>query len=736
MSQENPLLHYLSQGWLQGLKPKEGFDSDFYVQNYPEVARSKQNPLVHYVVHGQRAGFLTSRPIMDNRKKRIYSSRFQDGEQDRSRDIYRSLEEATAESLRRSPSAPELIEFSDETAVKAIQSVSFITQQFPEITIVIPVYNSLTYLAECLVSIAEHVQVPSEILVADDCSTDGRIRTLLENHQSIKYIRNQSNVGFLQNANNAIYQSKGKYILLLNSDVQLTDDCASSLMRNLKDDPHAKIAGPKFIYPSGRLQEAGCSVQTDCSTLQIGLGKDPDDSQFSYNRYVDYISGACICFRKSDFLSIGKFNTNYSPAYYEDVELCTRFLQNGGKILYVSGTTVVHHLSVSSELQSNTFKLYNSAKNKLKFQAEHIRFHSGNNRIKPVAFYLPQFHSIRQNSYWWGEGYTEWRAVASASPNFKNHYQPHIPADLGFYDLSSGTAIFEKQARLARRYGLHGFCFYYYNFGDSELLERPLELFCKSSADINFCLCWANESWTRNWDGKDNNILYEQQFDATQEPLRIVRMMERFIHDPRYMAVDGKPLLLIYRAELINDIQKMAQAWRNYWREKYKTDLYLCLVDSMERSSGASRPPEELGFDAAVEFPVHNVVVRSSLKLLEQPENLVNASFCGQLIDYEKAVAEICSRPHPGYKRFPGVFPSWDNTPRVGKSSTVFKNVHPSSFQFYLEMKCKEAQCYSMDERLLFINAWNEWGEGAHLEPDIDYGHTWLQVVEKVVKEH
>ena len=431
-------------------------------------------------------------------------------------------------------------------------------------------------------------------------------------------------------------------------------------------------------------------------------------------------------------MDFGKFDETYAPAYAEDLEFCARVQKAGGKILVASETTIVHHLSVSMASSPSIDKVYQSAINKQKFNRKYLDFFSKKNSIKPIAFYLPQFHDVDENSFWWGAGYTEWRAVANAKPYFLNHYQPHIPEQMGFYDLSH-TEIFEKQASLARKYGIHGFCFYYYNFGDVELLEKPLETFIASSADIQFCLCWANENWTRAWDGKEKNILMEQKANNNNEFLNVLKQMERLIKDNRYIRVDGKPMILIYRPALFEDIQTKMALWRRYWMEKYGEGLYLCVVDSMERAVDHREKPENLGFDAAVEFPVHNISSRLSLN---KHERLANVDFEGVLIDYTDAVVEICSRPHPGYKRFPGVFPSWDNTPRRGKSGTIFHNVHPSKFQAYLEHKCKEAMLYSGDERMVFINAWNEWGEGAHLEPDLEYGNSWLHVIETVVREN
>jgi len=391
----------------------------------------------------------------------------------------------------------------------------------------------------------------------------------------------------------------------------------------------------------------------------------------------------------------------------------------------------VHHLSVSSNAISSNFKYYQSAVNRQKFIEKHGVFYNSHAKLKTIAFYLPQFHEIKQNSYWWGKNYTEWRAATSAQPQFKGHYQPHLPAELGFYDLVHPEA-FERQAAMARRYGIHGFCFYYYNFGDVELMEKALEAFLLSKADINFCLCWANENWTRNWDGQNQHVLMEQKCNDDKTFLEVLKKMERFITDERYINVDGKPLILIYRESLFDGIKKKLDGWRAYWYEQYNQNLYLGVVDSLERSSGVGHSPNTLGFDVAVEVPAHGITTRIHL---EENEKIDTREFNGMLINYADAVEEVCTRSYPDYKRIPGCFPSWDNTPRRAGKSVIFRDATPTAFQVFLEMKAKEAHLLSGNERMLFINAWNEWGEGAHLEPDLRYGHAWLSVVDKVTKE-
>lgn len=218
-------------------------------------------------------------------------------------------------------------------------------------------------------------------------------------------------------------------------------------------------------------------------------------------------------------------------------------------------------------------------------------------KAKLIAFYLPQYHPIPENSAWWGTGFTEWKNVSKALPLFKGHYQPHLPADLGFYDLRLPEARI-AQADLAREYGIHGFCYYHYWFNGRRILERPFnEVLASGSPDFPFCLCWANENWTRTWDGGSADILLQQDY-SDEDDRNHIRSLLPALADSRYIRVDGKPLILIYRTELLPNPERTSDIWRS---ESYTAgigELYLARVESF--TSGIE--PASIGFDAAVEF--------------------------------------------------------------------------------------------------------------------------------------
>ena len=337
--------------------------------------------------------------------------------------------------------------------------------------------------------------------------------------------------------------------------------------------------------------------------------------------------------------------------------------------------------------------------------------------VKLVAFYLPQFHPIKENDENWGIGFTEWTNVARARPNFVGHYQPQLPADLGFYDLRL-PEVLEQQAELARRYGIHGFCFYYYWFNGRRLLERPLDNFLRDGRpNFPFCICWANENWTRRWDGSQDEILIGQDYsgDACE---RFIRDVIPILQDPRYIRVNGAPVLLVYRVNQIPDPQGAVRLWRQICAAEGIPNLHMCAVQSFGISD-----PRSYGFDAAVEFPPHNK------RALIDPGSFsgLRSDFEGYLEDYPTIVENQLGLPIPEYIRYRGVMPAWDNTPRRGKRAHIVVHSSTEQYQRWLTTVILQAlEGRSGQEPIIFINAWNEWAEGAYLEPDQQHGRARL----------
>jgi lipopolysaccharide biosynthesis protein len=344
--------------------------------------------------------------------------------------------------------------------------------------------------------------------------------------------------------------------------------------------------------------------------------------------------------------------------------------------------------------------------------------------MKLIAFYLPQFHPIPENDAWWGKGFTEWRNVVRARPNFAGHYQPHLPADLGFYDLRVPETRIE-QADLARQYGIHGFCYYYYWFNGRRLLHRPLdEVHRSGEPDFPFCVCWANENWTRRWDGHDDDILIAQEYSPDADR-RLITDLAPLFRDWRYIRVAGRPLFVVYRANMLPDPAATTERFREQARREGIEDPYLVYVHVP-----GMPPPAVWGFDAGIEFPPHNLEVAE----VTQSIQLTDPDFRGQVWDYVYSAQAAIARPMPEFRLFRGVMVGWDNTPRLPTNGHVFVNAHPANYQRWLTaLVAQTARTHPPEERLIFINAWNEWAEGCHLEPDRAFGRGYLEATRNAV---
>jgi lipopolysaccharide biosynthesis protein len=357
-----------------------------------------------------------------------------------------------------------------------------------------------------------------------------------------------------------------------------------------------------------------------------------------------------------------------------------------------------------------------------------------------IAFYLPQYHPIPENDNWWGKGFTEWINVAKAKPRFWGHQQPHIPADLGFYDLRLEDVRI-AQAEMAKEYGIEGFCYYHYWFNGKMLLEKPFnDVLNSGKPDLPFCLCWANENWTRRWDGLEDEILMKQNYDEYDSETHIL-WLEKAFSDKRYIRVNNKPLFLIYRADSIPNLEERIVLWRKKIKEKGFEDIFLCSVKSFHNKLSEDEIIK-MGFDALIEFYPGNDSL-PHLKLSSLPRFYLFA-FINKLItilglvnnikklpitlvySYESMVNNIINRQKYKNKTFPCVIPNWDNTARK-RWSTVIQNKNLEIYKKWIDHAFDNIENNPEDEQLIFINAWNEWAEGCHLEPDLRNGKKYLK---------
>jgi len=355
--------------------------------------------------------------------------------------------------------------------------------------------------------------------------------------------------------------------------------------------------------------------------------------------------------------------------------------------------------------------------------------HTGHSDIRLIAFYLPQFHPTPENDRFWGKGFTEWTNTSKAKPLFNQHYQPRLPGELGFYDLRLKETQ-RRQIDLARRAGIAGFCYHYYWFNGRKVLDRPLRQILEDpTLDFPFCLSWANEAWTAAWDGVSTDNVLIPQVHSPEDDVAFLAAMEPALADSRYIRVDGKPLLSIYRSGLFADMSATVDRWREFAASSGIGELYLTVVQNVD---DAMVDPRECGFDAAIEFPPANMEcfdIGNSVERYQvgHPTNIYS---------YPELVRGALDRPVPDYTLLRGIMPGWDNTARR-KDGTLYLGSTPNLYQNWLEGLCRYTKRHLPPaERLIFVNAWNEWAEGAYLEPDRKYGYAFLNRTALALEQH
>ena len=359
----------------------------------------------------------------------------------------------------------------------------------------------------------------------------------------------------------------------------------------------------------------------------------------------------------------------------------------------------------------------------------HVYFMSKSPRL--IAFYLPQYHPIPENDAWWGKGFTEWTNTAKAQPLFPGHYQPHVPADLGFYDLRLAESRV-AQAEMAKQYGLEGFCYYHYWFGGKKLLERPLEEVLQSGKpDFGFCMCWANQTWTGVWHGAPGRILIEQTYPGDEDHRNHFEYLLPAFQDERHIRVDGKPVFVIYSPMEIPDVKRTMDLWREMAVAAGLKGLHLVAAVSSDWV------PQEHGFDASITSRLPKL--RGSVSAGSPVKWLLNQyrkkRGWPSIYSYEKILSVLLDKEKQGIENYNCVIPNWDNTPRSGENGLVFQGSTPELFRRHFREALEISQALPDDRRFIFIKSWNEWAEGNHLEPDLKYGLAYLNVIDEELKE-
>jgi hypothetical protein len=346
--------------------------------------------------------------------------------------------------------------------------------------------------------------------------------------------------------------------------------------------------------------------------------------------------------------------------------------------------------------------------------------------VKLLAFFLPQFHAIPENDTFWGKGFTEWRQIARGLPRFPGHYQPRIPRDLGFYDLGD-TSVLRRQVELAKGAGIHGFGFYYYRFDGLRVLEKPIEnLLASSDIAMPFMLIWANENWTRTWDGMNGEMLLTQTYSLKEETATLADLARHFA-DARYIRLGDRPLFVIYQPRHVPDARTTFARWRARWRNEFGVDPAFFMAQTF-----GSEDPRMFGLDGAMEFPPHKLT--SGLPGRKVSESF-HPAFAGRVLSYDDVVAASLREKVPPFPLIKTAIPSWDNEPRRPMRGTTIEGASPGKYLDWLSQLLDRAKMNPvMGESIVAINAWNEWAEGAYLEPDIYYGSAYLNATAQAVR--
>lgn len=658
------------------------------------------------------------------------------------------------------------------------------------VTIAIPAFKP-RYFEAALLSALNQDYGNLEILISDDCPDEG-VASIVERYINrtsvpVRYIRNNPGLGGLLNMDQCVRQANGEFVKFLCDDDILFPDCVRQMMEVFEIHPQIALVTSRRIL----IDDAGVTmpdmIWTLCPFKEDTRIKALDIVNFLADTPLNFIGEpSTVMFRRASLLDVvphisclngEAIRAVNDLAMYVNVldhgdlaylvkplscfrrhkeqrqqqadmtELaniwCRRFsshLRSRGGYFPANGKIHCRPLMKNTSDWSvinigKIFSDFSSVDEVSKTEISQIpsfRFaknpqHPPISVVRAIAFHLPQFHAIPENDAWWGKGFTEWNNVLEGGALFERHYQPRVPTEMGYYDLSD-VKVLDHQARLAREHGLEGFCFYYYWFDGKRLLDKPVDqLLKRPDIDLPFCLCWANENWTRRWDGSEQQVLMHQSYSHELDE-RFALDLLPYLQDARYIRVGGKPLLLVYRLDIIPDVAHSAAVWREVWRREGVGEVYLVAVDSFKPI-----PPHAIGFDAACEFPPHQVefsAIPPEIALRGLRDSQMKLADYAQLPDY------WLGRPRPAYKRFRGIVPSWDNAARRRKGgATVIHGSTPQLYEQWLRRTvARTLDEQEGDERIVFINAWNEWGEGCYLEPDARFGRAYLEATRRVLQ--
>lgn len=612
---------------------------------------------------------------------------------------------------------------------------------------------------------ATNTYFPVELIIIDHGSEDNTAEVV--GKQAIKgdvrYVNRGENFSFSDSCNYGAGLAKYPYLLFLNNDIVFTSDVLPLAVSRL-DDATIGAVGVRLddepsSLPKGKeagVQHTGIEFvwnekrgyfqpeQIRHGSLKDYLAASPTEGDF-----FPAVTGAFLLCRKGDFEKVGGFSLDYDYGL-EDIDFCLRLGRDLQKRCYCINEVSLQHREGATRSQKQSSRLllnreknhkklkqiwnnhiiHNFIEKDLQYYEEQIDFSTiiTNTEVKILSYYLPQFHVIPENDLWHGEGFTEWTKVKQSSPVFEGHYQQHIPhSDIGYYLLDSPDML-RRQADMMKKSGVYGQVFYHYWFSGKLILEKPAKmLYNTPDIEMRYCFCWANENWTRTWDGNEKDILLKQEYslnDATD----FIKYLIPFFKDKRYICIEGRPVIFIYRPSSIPRPHDYIDTWEIECKKHNIKKPYVVAV----LTRGATNP-FEYNMDAGVERVLHDWTdkqvpeINNSLNFYEK--------FSGSILSY-KDIAEhyVNQEEHQVFPYFRSIVPCWDNTPRHGSKAYITHGSNPALFQVWLEsLIAQSSNKTQQNEKIIVINAWNEWAEGAHLEPDSRYGYAYLNSIGRVL---
>lgn len=684
-----PIFHYLLEGEKRGYSVSEQFDSGYYQECYPEV--SAMGALLHYIRHGQFEDRVTAR---------------------KGNNAVESYEELESQ-------LPILNSFGKNKSKVAVVCHMFYSDLWDEFSEQI---SNIPESFDLYVSIVNHhLEGDLESRILSDFP-DAYIKFFPNHGRDIFSFIEFVNAGLLDgydavcklHTKKSPHREDGsKWRQHLVGQILHDEQTIEKIIRNIRENNAGIVVADGQIFEGQQWQGSNQDILEQLSQrIQMNLKRIPIR-----------FAGGSIFWISGDVLStIKRFNLSLRD-----------YPQEYGQI---DGTT--HHA-----MERMFSYLCHEGGYEIKQVAEMEDIESVESKTKPLflSFYLPQYHPIPENDKWWGKGFTEWRNVTKAQPLFESHYQPRYPADLGYYDLRL-PEIQEAQSEMALEYGIDAFCYYYYWFDGKKVLHKPMENML-SNPDINipFCICWANENWTRTWDGLDHDILLGQSYDEGFAE-SIFQDMLPALSDVRYFKHQDKLLLIIYRPNKIERFYEATQTWRTLAKQNGLGELHIAgvnfhLDDEQELSL------EQLGLDSTIVFPPHGLVNEDNFILPQTLDenvrpniNNVRHDFQGLIYDYQSMMhneienAETSTEPDGKVHR--GITLGWDNTARKNLNAHISYGCNPLAFRKWLKTIIDSESKKQTEDYLVFINAWNEWAEGTYLEPDEKYGFDYLNAVKKI----